>query len=257
MRIAMLLLSVAAVSGCGESAAVSDLAVPADLAAPADLSSAGPVVVVTIRGQLKNDLATSKQIHNMGGMMAKPTAQALGDLGHYVFLGLPPADADAGTTSDALLIIDEWTSAANAMQFYSDPNLQQAFAALFAAPPDLTFNGAPAGWTSFGKINPAGQGTPLYLFAIRGALAASVAEPGYYNQLVAQASPSAMAAGNVALVPLLRANDATQAQLIGLWNNLNNALAIENDPQFQAAVGMMFAQPPEAAAYSHSDWFEW
>jgi hypothetical protein len=228
-----------------------------DLAAvaPADMSVKSSSVLATIRGKLKNDVATSKMIHNTGAMAAKAGAMMLGDFGHYVFLNLPTPDA--GTASDSLLIIDEWMDAANAMKFYSDPNLQASFGQLFSGPPEVSLHTVPSDWSRYGKVNPAGQGASLYLFSIRGPLSTSQAEPGYYNGLADGGKAMAMAAGNLSLNAYLRLDDPKQVLLLSMWNNLANALQIENDPTFLPLLAKMFSAAPDSSAYVHSDWVEW
>jgi hypothetical protein len=134
MRNALVTLALLA-SACGTTTAQqsdlatggADLAVAPDLAQPPDLTPP-TLYTVFIRGTLKNDLPTSKNIHDQIVANGKATAMMLGDTAHYVYLNVPPP-SDGGTPpSNQVLVIDRWTSLEGFMKFASDPNVMAAFA---------------------------------------------------------------------------------------------------------------------------------
>ncbi len=245
------------VPACGNSSNPADGG--ADLATPPDLAPA-TVFTVFIRGTLKNDLATSKGIHDAIAGAGKAKAILLGDRGHYVFLDVaPPPDGGPPPAPTQLLAIDLWGSLDGLAQFESDPNVQQGFAMLFAAPPEVTVTAHPDGWTEWGTLDPLGQGMPLYLFSVRGALAAATVEQSrtYHDQLAGGTMAMAMQAGDVAHQVRLANPDMKQFQAVDLWKSLAGAQAVYGDPKFQAAFGQLFSGPPTVEPYSATDWAQW
>lgn len=97
-----------------------------------DAWSSGPgVYAVVIRGTLAAESTEESRVyHNQVAEEGREVAQSLGDIAHLAYL-----DEDEPRE---ILIIDYWTSFEGLNTFFSDPDVQQAFAGLFAAPPVVT-----------------------------------------------------------------------------------------------------------------------
>lgn len=114
--------------------------------APADATDRFYAV---IRGTVRSrtDAQTVNNMAVAGGMEA---ARMLGDLSHDAYWRLVPPGSPP---SNDLLIIDVWTSLSGLMTFYSNPDFQRVFGALFTAPPSVTIWQRPAGdWTEWGPM---------------------------------------------------------------------------------------------------------
>lgn len=269
MRPSLCLLATLSLSACGNGggatdggqdlAVARDLASLPDLVAPPDLGEK-TVYTVFIRGQLKNDLATSKMIHDNFAGGGKAQAQALCDQGHYVFLNLlPPPDGGAPPPSDAALVIDLWNDLNGLQQFIQSPDVQSFLGMLYTAPPEVTITVHPDGFTEWGMLDPINQGMPLFAFSIRDTFKSStVAQEAIdHNSVANQAKASAMAAGDVAHRTYLVQSNTRQFQAIDLWNNLSGPSAVYGDPNFQAAFGAIFSAPPMIEGYTATDWVQW
>jgi quinol monooxygenase YgiN len=87
-------------------------------------------VTITIRGRLSSDQASMKKVHDEVTGATRDMAQQAGDISHRVFLNpMDPGD---------FLGIDVWQTAEQAQAFAADPRIQQFFAQLFEAPPEVT-----------------------------------------------------------------------------------------------------------------------
>lgn len=237
----------------------ADLAAAPDLAAPADLTQK-TVYTIFVRGTLKNDVATSKMLHDQVVNGAKAQAMGLGDLYHQTFLNVvPPGDGGNPPAPTELLWIDQWNDLAGLQTFSTDPNVMAALGMIFAAPPAITVDAEPAGWTEWGALNPLPQLDPLFLFSIRGPLAGPTTDDSrtYHNMLAGGSEAQAMAAGDQAHRVWLDPMDATRFQAIDLWSNLAGAQAVYGDPNFQMAFGKLFSAPPTVEPYAHTDWAGW
>ena len=98
------------------------------------------MVLVTIRGRLRDDPKAIRQIHDRVTTTTKEMAFQAGDISHRVYLN--PQDGRD------FLGIDEW-NAAEAVQAFSDnPQIQEFFAQMFESAPEVTiFEGA--GWNEW------------------------------------------------------------------------------------------------------------
>jgi hypothetical protein len=88
--------------------------------------------LLTVRGTLNpRDRDEARQLHNQtaGSAEGVAAARALGDLSHNVFTPLPDAPGAAG---DELLFLDVWKSVEGIGTFFSDAQVQQGAALLFA-----------------------------------------------------------------------------------------------------------------------------
>jgi quinol monooxygenase YgiN len=87
-------------------------------------------VTITIRGRLKGDQASMKEVHDQVTGATKEMARQAGDVSHQVFLN--PMD------SRDFLGIDVWQTAEQAQAFSGDPRIQEFFARLFEGAPEVT-----------------------------------------------------------------------------------------------------------------------
>jgi quinol monooxygenase YgiN len=98
------------------------------------------MVLVTIRGRLRDAPEAVKQIHDKVTAAAKEMAVQAGDLTHRVYLN--PQDGRD------FLGIDEWQSAEAVQAFSADPQIQELFGQMFEGMPEVTiYQGA--GWNEW------------------------------------------------------------------------------------------------------------
>lgn len=103
------------------------------------MASQQPVTVV-IRGRLKGDPASARQLHDQVTGATREMALAAGDISHRVFLN--PADPMD------FLGIDEWQSAEAVQAFSGSPQIAEFFGNLFDGPPDVKVYVA-SGWNEW------------------------------------------------------------------------------------------------------------
>jgi quinol monooxygenase YgiN len=98
------------------------------------------MVLVTIKGRLRDDPEAIKQIHDSVTGATKEMAQQAGDISHRVYLNpMDPRD---------FLGIDEWQSAEAVQAFSADPQIQEFFGQMFEGTPEVTiYQGA--GWNEW------------------------------------------------------------------------------------------------------------
>ena len=98
------------------------------------------MVLVTIRGRLRDDPEAIRQIHDAVTMATKEMALQAGDISHRVYLN--PRDGRD------FLGIDEWNSAQAVQAFSANPQIQEFFAQMFESDPEVTiWEGA--GWNEW------------------------------------------------------------------------------------------------------------
>jgi quinol monooxygenase YgiN len=88
------------------------------------------MVLVTIRGRLRDDLEAIRKIHDEVTMATKEMALQAGDISHRVYLN--PQDGRD------FLGIDEWQSAQAVQAFAANPQIQEFFARMFEGQPEIT-----------------------------------------------------------------------------------------------------------------------
>lgn len=98
------------------------------------------MVLVTIKGRLRDDPEAIKQIHDSVTAATKEMALQAGDLSHRVYLN--PQD------SYDFLGIDEWQSAEAVQAFSANPQIQEFFSQMFEGTPEVTVWGR-AGWNEW------------------------------------------------------------------------------------------------------------
>ncbi|HKE54101.1 MAG TPA: antibiotic biosynthesis monooxygenase [Actinomycetota bacterium] len=88
------------------------------------------MVYVTIRGRLRDDPASIREIHDQVTGATKDMAVQAGDISHHVYLN-PHDDRD-------FLGIDEWQSAEAVQTFSANPQIQEFFGQMFDGQPEVT-----------------------------------------------------------------------------------------------------------------------
>ena len=98
------------------------------------------MVLVTVKGRLRDDPGAIKQIHDSVTAATKDMAVQAGDISHRVYLN-PQDDRD-------FLGIDEWRSAEAVQQFSANPQIQEFFGQMFEGMPEVTvYEGS--GWNEW------------------------------------------------------------------------------------------------------------
>jgi quinol monooxygenase YgiN len=98
------------------------------------------MVLVTIRGRLRDEPGAIRQIHDQVTGATKDMAQQAGDISHHVYLN-PQDDRD-------FLGIDEWESAEAVQAFSANPQIQEFFGQMFEGAPAVTIYEA-SGWNEW------------------------------------------------------------------------------------------------------------
>ena len=88
------------------------------------------MVYVTIKGRLRDDPASIREIHDQVTGATKDMAVQAGDISHHVYLN-PQDDRD-------FLGIDEWQSAEALQTFSANPQIQEFFGQMFEGQPEVT-----------------------------------------------------------------------------------------------------------------------
>jgi quinol monooxygenase YgiN len=98
------------------------------------------MVLVTIRGRLRDDSEAIREIHDAVTTATKEMALQAGDISHRVYLN--PGDGRD------FLGIDEWKSTEAVQAFSANPQIQEFFAQMFEGVPEVTiWHGA--GWNEW------------------------------------------------------------------------------------------------------------
>jgi quinol monooxygenase YgiN len=98
------------------------------------------MVLVTIKGRLRDDPEAIKQIHDGVTAATKEMALQAGDISHQVYLN--PLDGRD------FLGIDGWESADAVQAFSANPQIQEFFGQMFEGAPEVTvWEGA--GWNEW------------------------------------------------------------------------------------------------------------
>jgi quinol monooxygenase YgiN len=98
------------------------------------------MVLVTIRGLLRDDPEAIRKIHDEVTTATKEMALQAGDISHRVYVN--PQDGRD------FLGIDEWQSAEAVQAFSANPQIQEFFARMFEGQPEVTVWEA-SGWNEW------------------------------------------------------------------------------------------------------------
>ena len=198
--------------------------------------------------------ADAKAAHDAVAGGGEEAAKAAGDFGHDAMLatemfGYAPAGID-------FLGLDRWDDIQAALGFYQDPVVAEGFGALFAAPPEIAAY-ARSDWHGWGDLD-SGDGGDHWFVVVRGHLAdAPDAMVDAHDQLAAGGEEPAKAAGDVAHVVFLGAEDPTQFLAIDIWTDKTQLEGFYANPDFQAGFSALFDAPPSIVVYHSTDWHQW
>lgn len=210
---------------------------------------------VVVRGPLfTDDLVAAKARHEeiVGG--SREAAQAAGDLAHDVLLGTTMLDS----TENEFLAIDRWNDPVAMQAFYADPDVQAAFATLFAAPPTIEIFVRQPSWENWGELESGDAHDPYFFHLALGTLAAQDPEVAHaaHDQVAAGGKEPSIAAGNVAHVVFTGMADPRRFLGVDIWSSDAPIVAFYSDPQFAAAFGPLFESVSQPV-YRSTDWSQW
>lgn len=222
-------------------------------AATMDAMASGEWVAL-VRGTLfTDDLVMAQMRHDGLAAGGEEIARMAGDFGHDAMLGTTLL----GTTENAFLGVDRWTSFDGMNNFYANPDFATGFAMLFEGDPNLEFF-VRSDFHEWGELT-AGDGADHVFVVVRGTLAdADPASARASHDLVAQGGEEMVrAAGDLAHVVYVGVEDPREFLAFDIWQDTTNLEAVYTDPDFQAAFGALFAEPPTIAVYGSTDWHQW
>ena len=98
------------------------------------------MVLVTIRGRLRDEPEAIKQVHDGVTAATKDMALQAGDISHRVYL--------SAQDERQFLGIDEWGSAEAVQAFSANPQIQEFFGQMFEGAPEVTIWEGP-GWNEW------------------------------------------------------------------------------------------------------------
>ncbi len=224
-----------------------------DAGAPASAPTPSAVLIV---GTLADaDLATAQAKQDQAAKGGEVAATQLGDVAHTVMLGT----SLLGTTPNQFLALDRWSDGAHIDTFYANPDLQAAFAGIFAQRPAVTVFVAQPTWSGYGTPDEAKATDPHYWVIVRGKMkfADLAADKATHDGIAAQAAPKAQGAGDVAHVVYTGRDDRLQFLAIDVWPASINIAAFYGNPDVQAAFGQLFDGAPQIAVYASTRWYQW
>jgi quinol monooxygenase YgiN len=218
-------------------------------------STATPAYIAVVRGTLaSSDMAQAQAAHDQIAKTGEAAAKAAGDVGHTVFLGTTLLDS----VKNEFLAVDRWTDADHMKAFYADPQIGQAFASLFAAPPSIEFYQYEPTWVSWGDLNSGEAYQPSYYHLALGELKDSdpTQAQAAHDQVASGGKQPSLDAGDVAHVVYLGLDDSQAFLGVDIWKSSDNIQAFYTNPQFVAAFGGLF-QTATQPVYESTDWYQW
>ncbi|HEY2366207.1 MAG TPA: hypothetical protein VGH87_07480 [Polyangiaceae bacterium] len=249
----------------GANDAATDVAVADVVTSDAD-AGAPLQYMALIRGKLAGvtyadggdagavDLSQAKAAHDQIAQGGESAAKTAGDIAHAVLLGTSILDG----TPNEFLAIDRWTDATAMKAFYANPQFQQAFASLFAAPPTIDFYVSASGWVSWGDMHSGDTFTPHYMHLALGTLSSTdpATNEAAHNQVASGGETPSMQAGNVAHVVWLGMDDAQKFNGVDIWKADDDIQAFYTNPQFVTAFSSLFSSVSQPV-YVSTDWYQW
>lgn len=208
---------------------------------------------VLVRGMLAtSDMAEAKTMHDAVAGAGQAIAQEAGDVSHYALLG----STQLGSTENAFLALDQWTTVEGLSAFYSNPEVAAGFATLFSEPPTSEVFERRHDWHQWGSLD---NGEDYTWVVVRGRLAAedSAAAQAAHDQVAGGREEAALAAGDVAHVVFTSVEDPAEYLSIDVWSDATNLEAFYSNPDFAAAFATLFAGPPAVEVYTSTDWVNW
>src|SRR5699024_5984951 len=133
-----------------------------------------------------------------------------------------------------------------------------AFGTLFAAPTAPVLYTRTT-WHQWGTLDSADSSEPRFFAVVRGTLASADAESmrSMHDAAAMGGQSNATAAGDVAHVVFLGADDPRQFLAIDVWTRSENIMAVYTNPDFMRGLAGLFSAPPSIGIYSSTSWHQW
>lgn len=240
LRAVMCAALLAAAVGCGEGDDDGDPAVEG---------------MVLVRGQLATgDLAAAQATHDAIAQQGEAAARDAGDIAHDVLLGTDLLDS----TPNEFLAIDRWTDLDAMVTFYADPQFQEAFSALFAAPPSVEFFVRAPAWETWGEMDAGDPFDPHFVHLAVGSLADGDVEAAQeaHDRVAAGGKQPSIDAGNVGHIVFLGLEDSQRFVAVDIWSVGEPIEPFYTSPMFRQAFEPLFSSVSEPV-YQSTDWYQW
>ncbi len=222
---------------------------------PADAGS--DVFLLTVIGSpTASTVAEARELHNntAGAAPSVAGARALGDLSHNVFL---PAEAD----DLKLLFIDTWNSPSGVGQFFGNPQVAEAAAALFTERAATLW--APlAGSGSYTLPMPSGRSVAGVGYLRAPVSSLDAAQAAFAQHGAAQINRARLAGqvSHTVWVPVSMDGSAPASEVLGLdyWLDVDQMIGFYNEGDFKH-IAPVFTGAPDSGTWkaAGSDWVEW
>ncbi len=204
---------------------------------------------VVVKARLAtDDPELNQQAHDAVAGGSQEDAMAMGDLSHFVFLGMEDARD--------FLAIDVWDNLENIPAFFENPDVQEAFASIFDGPPEVAVYDRPEGYTSWGEME-IDEGT--LVVTVEGTLAGETEDENLelHNGVAEAGQEAALALGDYAHLVYLGVEDRRQFLAVDLWADPEGMQTFFSDPEIGAAFASLFVEPPTITIWTPSDYLQW
>ena len=220
------------------------------------------IFLLAIRGTLKpKTLEDARSTHNMtaGNPDGVAAARALGDLSHNVFVTL----GDTKGTAGELLILDLWNNLEGFNKFFSDKQVQEGGAMIFAEVEDRELWSLAQDFRSFVLPTPGGK-SDRCVGLIRGTVRSRDAAKAVFDQIVKDTINAARMEGQVSHEIFFRITPPGRPATLDLlgvdvWMDAEGMGRFYSNPQHMAPLRDVFTRPPAASTWKRpsGQWIEW
>lgn len=213
-------------------------------------------LAAVILGELADSPEQTQEDHDALASAGETPAKRAGDFAHDVLLGGPLGDTLPG---EGFLGIDRWSAGSRPEAFYGDPGFQEAFGALFAAPPSVAIYERREEWTGWGDLDAADDAEPHWFVLVRGRLASDdiAALEAQHDAFVEASEETVRDLGDVAHVVHLGRDDVREFLAIDVWVEVEPIVDLYSSPEFGEALGGLFEGPPTITVHQSTDWYQW
>ncbi len=204
---------------------------------------------VVVKARLAtDDPDLNQQAHDAVAGGSQEDAMAMGDLSHFVFLGMEDPQE--------FLAIDVWDNLENIPAFFENPDVQDAFGSIFEGPPEVATYDRPEGYTSWGEME---IDDTTIVVTVEGTLALDTEEENLpaHNGVAEAGREAAQALGDYAHIVYLDVADRRQFLAVDLWDDPEGLQTFFGDPDIQAAFASLFAEPPTVSVWMPSNYLQW
>ena len=220
------------------------------------------IFLLAIRGVLKpKTLEDARTTHNAtaGNPHGVAAARALGDLSHNVFV----TPGDTRGTAGELLILDLWNNLDGLDKFFSDKQVQEGGAMIFATIESRELWSPADDFRSFILPTPAGR-TSQWVGLIRGTVRSREAARTIFDAIAKETINAARTEGQVSHEIFFRMTPPGQPQsleLLGVdvWMDAEGMGRFYANPQHIAPLRDIFTAPPATSTWKRpaGEWVEW